>query len=144
MNHSASRTTSILRPTHARGMTLIEISVVCVVIMAFAGLLFTSSRAWKADSDRSTCIMNQSRVQKAMRGHAYMYGYDIGSTIYNLPSKLIGPGRYIDSTPTCATNGTYTFGAEHGQNTVPPIGVIYMSCSLSESEGHEPSSFGDW
>ena len=125
-------------------MTLIELTVVILVFLSLIGLLFTGSRAWKANADRSTCIMNQSRIQKAMRGHAYMYGYDIGSSIYNLPSKLIGPGQYIDTTPTCPAHGTYTFGIEHGQNTVPPSGTIYMSCSLANSEGHEPSVYGDW
>ena len=144
MNHSNTRTASgsgIRRPS---GLTLLEMTVVIGVFLTLLGLLFTATRAWKEDADRSGCIMNQSKVQKAMRGHAYMYGYEIGSSIFNLPSKLIGPGRYIESVPPCPLHGTYTFGTEHGQDTVPPIGTIYMRCSMADSDGHQPSSYGDW
>ena len=125
-------------------MTLLELTVVILVLLSLIGLLFAGSRAWKSGADRTACIMHQSNVQKALRGHANLYGSYIGDTITDLPNQLVGYGRYVEATPTCPSGGAYTFGPEHGQDVVPPIGTIYMPCSLADSDDHEPPIYTDW
>ena len=127
-----------------KGLTLLELTIVVVVLMSLVALLFASSRAWKAGADRSACIMNQSNVQKAMRAHVNMYGSYIGDTITDLPSQLIGSGLYVASTPVCPSSGTYTFGPDLGQDVIPPVGTIYMPCSLATDNEHVPEVHDDW
>lgn len=133
-----------IRRNYASGMTLLELTVVILVLLSLIGLLFAGSRAWKAAADRSACIMHQSNVQKALRGHVNLHQSYIGDTITNLPDQLIGPGRYLATYPECPAMGTYTFGAIHGRDVVPPLGTIYMSCSLAASNDHEPRIYDDW
>ena len=70
-------------------MTLLELTVVILVLLSLIGLLFAGSRAWKSGADRTACIMHQSNVQKALRGHANLYGSYIGDTITDLPNQLV-------------------------------------------------------
>jgi len=125
-------------------MTLIEMTVVIMVLLSLVSLLFASSRAWKAGADRSTCIMHISNVQKAMRGHCNLRGHDVGDTVPGLIDELIGYGRYLQTAPQCPSAGDYTYGGELGPDTIPPLGTLYMTCSLAETRDHEPLNFEEW
>lgn len=125
-------------------MTLLEMTVVILVLMSLVSLLFAGSRAWKQGADRSNCIVQIHSVQKALRGHCNMRGFSIGDTLTDLQSELIGYGKYVSTTPICPAAGTYTFGQEHGADVVPPIGTLYMQCSLADSRDHEPSEYSEW
>ena len=51
------------------GMTLLELTVVILVLLSLISILFIGARAWKKGSDRSANIMNIRNVQQAVRGH---------------------------------------------------------------------------
>ncbi|MEY3897535.1 MAG: hypothetical protein RLZZ214_3056 [Verrucomicrobiota bacterium] len=51
------------------GMTLLELTVVILVLLSLISILFIGARAWKKGSDRSANIMNVRNTQQAMRGH---------------------------------------------------------------------------
>jgi prepilin-type N-terminal cleavage/methylation domain-containing protein len=51
------------------GMTLLELTVVILVLLSLISILFVGARAWKKGSDRSANIMNIRNTQQAMRGH---------------------------------------------------------------------------
>jgi prepilin-type N-terminal cleavage/methylation domain-containing protein len=51
------------------GMTLLELTVVILVLLSLISILFVGARAWKRGSDRSANIMNLRNTQQAMRGH---------------------------------------------------------------------------
>jgi type II secretory pathway pseudopilin PulG len=51
------------------GMTLLELTVVILVLLSLISILFVGARAWKKGSDRSANIMNLRNTQQAMRGH---------------------------------------------------------------------------
>lgn len=53
-------------------MTLLELTVVILVLLSLIAILFVGARAWKKGSDRSANIMNIRNAQQAMRGHANM------------------------------------------------------------------------
>ena len=54
------------------GMTLLELTVVILVLLSLISILFIGARAWKKGSDRSANIMNIRNTQQAMRGHQNM------------------------------------------------------------------------
>ena len=51
------------------GMTLLELTVVILVLLSLISILFIGARAWKKGSDRSANILNIRNVQQAVRGH---------------------------------------------------------------------------
>ena len=54
------------------GMTLLELTVVILVLLSLISILFVGARAWKQGSDRSANIMNLRNTQQAMRGFENM------------------------------------------------------------------------
>lgn len=125
-------------------MTLIELTVVILVLLSLVTILFIGSRAWKAGSDRSACIMNIHNVQKGMRGYASMYEFEPGDNVPGLLGQIIGYGKFVEITPRCNTNGIYFFGSDFGADTIPPVGSLYMQCSLATSTNHKPLEHSDW
>jgi len=125
-------------------MTLLELTVVILVLMSLITIMFIASRAWKAGADRATCIMHIHSVQKGVRGYSYMYGFEPGETAPGLLGQVIGYGKFVEATPVCNANGTYSFGADLGEDIIPPVGSIYMQCSLADSRNHKPQEHADW
>ena len=64
----------------ARGMTLVELTVMVAVLLGMAAVLFVGARAWKLGSDRTGCILNIRNVQMAVRSYQNVYGYLPGSS----------------------------------------------------------------
>ena len=54
------------------GMTLLELTVVILVLLSLISILFIGARAWKKGSDRAGCIMNIRNVQQGMRSFQNM------------------------------------------------------------------------
>lgn len=125
-------------------MTLLEITVVILVLLSLITILFFGAQAWKRGSDRAICIINIQDVQKGVRSFSNLYGFDPGATAPGLQSEVIGFGRFVGTTPTCPAGGTYSFGETFGNDTIPPIGTLYMKCSLATTDLHEPPDHSDW
>jgi type II secretory pathway pseudopilin PulG len=125
-------------------MTLLELTVVISLILLLLGILAFGARAWKRGSDRAMCVIHIQTVQKAVRAYSNLYGYSAGQSAPGLQSQVIGLGRFVEVMPTCPSSGTYTFGQTFGIDTIPPVGTLYMECSLASTEKHEPDSFADW
>jgi len=132
------------RGSSRSGMTLLEMTVVILVLMSLISLMFIGTRAWKRGADRAQCIIQIRNVQKGMRCHANYHGLDPGSTTTNLKDQVIGFGRYVETTPQCPGSGVYQYGTMHGIDTIPPLGVLYMDCSLAGSRDHVPEENADW
>lgn len=133
-----------VRRAGCRGMTLLEMTVVILVLLSLIVLLFVGGRAWKRGSDRALCILHMQNVQKALRSYANLYGFVPGGNAPDLHSQLIGLDRFIENPPVCPAGGTYTFGQTYGENTIPPFGSIYMECSLAVAEQHVPTNSSEW
>lgn len=127
-----------------RGMTLLELTVVILVLLSLITILFIGARSWKRGSDRTICIINLQNVQKGVRSYANLYGFTEGAPAPDLKNKIIGIGRFVESVPTCPAMGTYTFGETYGPDTIPPIGELYMRCGLETLEQHAPANHQDW
>ena len=126
------------------GMTLLELTIVILVLLSLISILFIASRAWKAGADRATCIMHIHNVQKGVRGYSYMYGFEPGETTPGLLGQVIGYGKFVEAAPECNANGTYSYGPDFGEDTIPSVGSLYMQCSLAGSHKHEPLDYADW
>ena len=122
------------------GMTLIELTVVILVLLSLISILFVGARAWKRGSDRAGCIMNIRNVQQGMRSYQNMNGHNAGEVVSGAYREIVGPGKFVESSPDCPGTGTYS----NKGDTLPEQGVLYMTCSLASAEKHVPSDFRDW
>ena len=52
-----------------RGITLIELTVVIIVLLTLVAVLFFSGTAYIRASNRSACVASQATIQKALRGY---------------------------------------------------------------------------
>ena len=123
------------------GMTLLELTVVILVLLSLISILFLGARAWKAGSDRAACIMQIRNVQQGVRSYANMNDIAVGTTVGGLNAFVIGPGKFVEMNPACPGNGTYSFAAT---DVVPSVGTLYMTCSLAATASHVPSSYATW
>lgn len=134
-----------LRLKRAPGLTLIELTLVMVILILFLGMTWVAVAAWKGGADRSACILNIRHMQLAVRGYANSQSLNPGDdTSARVPSvvlqnELVGVGKYVVNAPRCPAGGTYTMGG----NTIPAIGTLYMSCSLG-GNGHVPEEYDSW
>lgn len=125
-------------------MTLLELSVVIVVLLTLITVLFIGARSWKRGSDRTLCIMNIDAVQKAVRGYANMHALTQGDSVPGLQGQIIGIGRFLENTPVCPGGGTYAFGVVAGNDTIPPQGTLYAECNLAGVYDHVPKETDEW
>lgn len=86
------------------GMTLLELTVVILVLLSLISILFIGARAWKKGSDRSANIMNIRNCQQAMRGEQNMKQLAVGAGF--VQADLV---EYMKFPQTVATV-TYTAG----------------------------------
>lgn len=130
------RNPTSVRTSARSGMTLLELTVVILVLLSLISVLFVGSQAWKHGSDRAGCILQISQVQHGVRSFANLYGYVAEQNVapLDLNSEVIGPGKFVENSPDCPGSGTYSFKP----NEIPKIGSIYMTCSLKTNENHQP------
>lgn len=124
----------------ARGMTLLELTVVILVLLSLISILFIGARAWKKGSDRAGCILQIRNVQQAVRSFSNLNGYNPGATVSGLQTLVIGSGRFVEKTPVCPGAGSYSYLGD----SIPNVGALYVTCSLAVSESHVPSSYVEW
>ncbi|MGJ8633410.1 MAG: hypothetical protein ACSHX7_05775 [Luteolibacter sp.] len=142
------------RALSKRGISLLELTVVILVLLSLVSILFLGTKAWRKGSDRATCIMKIRNMQVATRSYQNIYGYTPGGNPYasdgtqNIAKHLLSKGyisqEYFDNsqgTSTCPGGGTYNTPFP---DFFPVAGTLYMVCSLASTSEHEPSSSTDW
>ncbi|BCX49342.1 hypothetical protein HAHE_32500 [Haloferula helveola] len=130
----------LVRAKALPGLSLIELTVMIFIMLLLTSILVIGARAWKRGSDRALCIANITAVQKAVRGYANMSGRSPGDTILGLEARVVGPDQFFESLPVCPGSGIYTLGGD----LVPPLGDLYMKCSLDLTEEHVPEVTINW
>jgi type II secretory pathway pseudopilin PulG len=124
------------------GMTLLELTVVILVLLSLISILFIGARAWKRGSDRAGCILNMRNTQQAVRSYANMNNLNPGDTVTGWKVKVVGTGLFMEKDPTCPGSGTYAWAAD---TTIPPIGTLAITCSLSaDPDNHQPADSSGW
>ena len=136
-----TQTPSIKRKS---GMTLLELTVVILVLLSLISILFIGARAWKKGADRAGCILNIRNVQQAVRGYMNMHPEltvpPASTVIYDATGNL-----YM-KTPLCpantATSYTYTVPATVAAATP---GTIFLACgNIAAEPDHVPQNTGAW
>ncbi len=138
------KTNNRTRMSSRSGMTLLELTVVILVLLSLISILFIGARAWKKGSDRAGCIMNIRNCQQALRGYANLYGISPGNNIPAGKTRadvIIGPGLFMDNTPKCPSGSTYT---GLGFTTIPIHGELLMECSFADGKLHIPDNSSGW
>ncbi|RYD43938.1 MAG: hypothetical protein EOP85_09750 [Verrucomicrobiaceae bacterium] len=127
------------------GMTLLELTVVILVLLSLISILFIGARAWKKGSDRSACLLNVRNAQMAIRSYANMRGLDAGANIPGGKSReevITGPGSFLERLPVCPGGGGY--GGQE-LTTIPSPGVVLMACNWGTVEdSHMPEEHSKW
>jgi prepilin-type N-terminal cleavage/methylation domain-containing protein len=112
------------------GMTLLELTVVILVLLSLISILFIGARAWKEGSDRAANIMNIRNVQQAMRSHQNMNGLNEGTTLASTTFMSIdGTTGFIKIPTPPAGLAAYTYGA-----TIPAQGTLYVTNHISDAK----------
>lgn len=128
-----------------RGMTLVELTMVILVLLSLVVLLFVGARGWKNGTDRARCILNIRQMQMSVRAYSSATEHDAGTDLtklappVNLLAELVGPGKYVPELPRCPSSGIYHFGGDE----IPEVGTLYMRCSLA-GQGHAPKTHLNW
>ncbi len=102
------------------GMTLLELTVVILVLLSLISILFIGARAWKKGSDRAANILNLRNVQQAVRGHQNIRGLNAADPLDS--AVIVGTGQYLNE-PKVPWDAalSYTYGT-----TVPAVGTLYL------------------
>ncbi|WAC21570.1 hypothetical protein OVA24_09255 [Luteolibacter sp. SL250] len=149
-----------LTPTTKRkaGMTLLELTVVILVLLSLISILFIGARAWKKGSDRAASILQIRNVQQAVRSYANMNGINPGETptftapegqdAKTLKGELFGEGKFITNDPT-AEGAKHPAGGNHkysitAATVVPEIGDLYMTVTGTDASDYIPTETADW
>ena len=125
----------------ALGMTLIEITVVILVLLTLIAVLFIGANIYKTGTERAACILNIRNIHQAVRAHQNLQGANIGDPLDT--SLIYGPGLYLDSEPSCPTNT----GGYNETATFPVVGMAAATCDdygAAVVEDHVPANTDGW
>jgi prepilin-type N-terminal cleavage/methylation domain-containing protein len=112
-----------------RGTTLIELSVVIAVILLLVGVLFIGVKAWQDGANKAACIVNQSSIQKAVRGYANINQIPVGAAI--VEGDLTGAGFFAAGAfPKCPVGPT----AYNELGTNPTVGQEWATCAAKRCQ----------
>jgi prepilin-type N-terminal cleavage/methylation domain-containing protein len=130
--------------TNKKGMTLLELTVVILVLLSLISILFIGARAWKRGTDRSGCILNLRNIQQAVRGEQNLKGANPGDAGL-LQATILGSTAYIAKIPRCPTNNTaYVYAIP---TYYPTANTLYATCpniAVTGSTDHVPPDLTGW
>jgi prepilin-type N-terminal cleavage/methylation domain-containing protein len=149
MKHASSP-----RRPNRNGFSLLEVTVVIAVLLSLTSVLFVGARAWKNGADRTACILNIRNVQQSVRSYQDIYGYTPGGMPYaengtqDIAAHMYAKGYIttlqmsaIQGGDTCPGGGSYL---RSHPDVFPPVGRLYLECSLSASDNHSPEDNLEW
>lgn len=126
------------RPQFSRkGMTLLEMTVVILVLLSLIAIFFVGARGWKRGSDRAGCIINIRKVQVAVRSYQNLYNIPAGAVL-DFEIDIMGVDSFVREA-ACPGGGKYTRSTQ-----VPDVGELALNCSLADEAHHEPNHYTSW
>lgn len=118
------------------GMTLLELTVVILVLLSLISILFIGARAWKKGSDRAANILNVRNVQQAVRAHANVRGLTEGAGLAS--TEIIGTDKYLKAPTAPNSEISYTSYA----SAVPAVGSLYLTPTYTATTGAADYFYG--
>lgn len=122
---------------NTKGMTLIELTVVILVLLSLISVLFIGARSWKDGSDKANCVMNIRNFQTAARSMSNLKPDDYASTAtVDKAAVYTFMGITVLNCPKSKTD-TYTASGTYGAD----VGTAFLACSNTTTDGdaHAPS-----
>jgi type II secretory pathway pseudopilin PulG len=98
-----TQTTSIKRNS---GMTLIELTVVIVVLLALIAVLFVGAKAYKKGADTAACVMNQRNIQQACLSYLNLNPSKVAADV---TFGNLNGAELMVSAPFCPSDATAVF-----------------------------------
>jgi len=140
------------------GMTLIEITVVILVLLTLISVLFIGANIYKRGADRAACILNIRNVHQSVRANQNLNNKkatdlvsltdEIYSTVADASATpvVVGVERYMVA-PNCPTDD-----ADYTQvgTAYPATGTPAVTCTNNGALGtgeitdHLPADTGGW
>ena len=117
------------------GMTLMELTVVLIVMLVIAGAIMIGVKGYLAGTNRALCILTQHTIQDNARSYANMYELNIGDAMAHT-LFIDGADKLLPAAPVCKAGGTYTY-----TDVVPDTSVEYATCSDAT---HLPKTPDGW
>jgi type II secretory pathway pseudopilin PulG len=112
-----------------KGLTLLEVTVVILVLLTFISILFVGARAWKRGADRAANVTNIRNAQQAVRGHQNLHNLPTGVPLTEaMIYGALGTSRYLTK-PEPPTSAIVSYA---GLGTVPPIGDLWLQASYQD------------
>ena len=135
-----TQTSSLKRKS---GMTLLELTVVILVLLSLISILFIGARAWKRGSDRAANILNIRNVQQAVRGHMNMMNIvtpgTAGSGVALLNAEIIGADKYLKAPAAPCSTLAYAY-----LDKAPAVGELYLVVSGTDATAFAPADYTTW
>ena len=134
-------TKSKLKP----GVTLIELTVVIVVILSLIAVLFIGAQAYRNGASRSACVVLLRSTHQAVRSHQNLNGGFAGGpvigggTIQNaIVGTTTGPANnaFFSTVPVCPRDGLTYVGLT--SSTYPMPNMVDVNCVTFGTNGVTP------
>lgn len=109
------KTATKLKP----GMTLIEITVVILVLLTLISVLFIGANIYKKGADRAACILNIRNVHQAVRANQNLNAKNTSDDL--LRGDIIGASKYLEAEPVCPTSSQIAAAVTADPLAVPPV-----------------------
>jgi len=140
-----------------RGVTLLELTVVILVLLSLIGILFVGVNAWKRGSDRSQAVLTMRNAQQAVRGIQNTFqaapgateasvGLVIADLVFGNTSNVYIQSAAVGAVPAHPAGGTNTYDFNDGtllatvndglgasETTFPGIGYPYIYTSSADT-----------
>jgi prepilin-type N-terminal cleavage/methylation domain-containing protein len=115
------------------GMTLLELTVVILVLLSLISILFIGARAWKKGSDRSANIMNVRNAQQALRGHQNTRGFKATDTV--TLADIIGEKGYLKEQKVPVEGTDIPTEYEYAEVYGEPGDIFVLNADLGGTDG---------
>ena len=108
------------------GVTLLELTVVILVLLTLIGILFVGVNAWRKGSDRAANILNVRNTSQAMRGFQNTRLAAVGDAFANNAAAGLLAYMRTPVKPTSITGAAYAFAdvVQPYTSTVAPIVTV--------------------
>lgn len=144
------------------GMTLLEITVVILVMLSLISALFMGANAWKKGSDRSFAILLIRNAQQGVRSHLNIENVADEPAFPDLAVHVFGQNKYVPNgylangnpkpdgeLPDHPRQGLSFGFAQGDSDIIPPFGELYVctggvSSVNDYSFNPKPSDYSNW
>ncbi|MEO5716342.1 MAG: type II secretion system protein [Luteolibacter sp.] len=130
-------------PKRKSGMTILELTVVILVLLALISILFVGATAWKKGADRAANLMNIRNCQQAMRG-AQNTALDPTLTAFTGTDLLAYMKMPTTIGGTTALGMSYTAGTVYTAKGVLWLTVAYGTDYPSATNAPPAALYSEW